>query len=122
MNDTFAYLTGLLIGRHPMAPRISPKKTWEGLFGGLVATVGATALTFHYLLEREYLLGALAGALGVLAATAGDLIESAIKRDLSLKDMGTLLPGHGGMLDRLDSALITAPIFWCVIELLKRFG
>lgn len=122
MNDTFAYLTGLLIGRHPMAPRISPKKTWEGLIGGLVATVGATALTFHFLLEREYLLGALAGALGVLAATAGDLIESAIKRDLSLKDMGTLLPGHGGMLDRLDSALITAPIFWCVIELLKRFG
>lgn len=122
MNDTFAYLTGLLIGRHPMAPKISPKKTWEGFIGGLVATVGATAVTFHYLLEREYLLGALAGALGVLAATAGDLIESAIKRDLSLKDMGTLLPGHGGMLDRLDSALITAPIFWCVIELLKRFG
>ena len=122
MNDTFAYLTGLLIGRHPMAPQISPKKTWEGLIGGFVATVLATALTFHYLLERDYLLGALAGALGVLAATAGDLIESAIKRDLSLKDMGTLLPGHGGMLDRLDSALITAPIFWCVIELLKRFG
>jgi len=122
MNDTFAYLTGLLIGRHPMAPKISPKKTWEGLIGGFVATILATALTFHYLLEREYLLGALAGALGVLAATAGDLIESAIKRDLSLKDMGTLLPGHGGMLDRLDSALITAPIFWCVIELLKRFG
>ena len=122
MNDTFAYLTGLLLGRHALAPKISPKKTWEGLVGGLIATVIATALTFHHLLERDYLLGALAGALGVLAATAGDLIESAIKRDLSLKDMGTLLPGHGGMLDRLDSALITAPIFWCVIELVKRFG
>ena len=75
-----------------------------------------------YLLEQELWIGALAGVVGALAATTGDLIESAIKRDLSLKDMGTLLPGHGGMLDRLDAALITAPVFWCVIELIKRFG
>lgn len=122
VNDTFAYLTGLLIGKHPLASKISPKKTWEGFIGGLVFTSIASALAFNYLLDHHYLIGALAGAVGVAAATVGDLIESAIKRDLALKDMGTLLPGHGGMLDRLDSALITAPIFWCAIELLKRFG
>lgn len=122
LNDTFAYLTGVLIGKHPMAPRISPKKTWEGFFGGLIFTSAGSAFSFFFLLERHYLIGALAGLAGVIAATVGDLIESAIKRDLALKDMGTLLPGHGGMLDRLDSALITAPVFWGVIELIKRFG
>ena len=122
LNDTFAYLTGVLIGKHPMAPKISPKKTWEGFIGGLVFAATGSAFAFHYLLEQELWIGALAGVVGALAATTGDLIESAIKRDLSLKDMGTLLPGHGGMLDRLDAALITAPVFWCVIELIKRFG
>jgi phosphatidate cytidylyltransferase len=122
LNDTFAYLTGVLIGKHPMAPKISPKKTWEGFIGGLVFASSGSALAFNYFLEQELWVGALAGVVGALAATAGDLIESAIKRDLSLKDMGTLLPGHGGMLDRLDAALITAPIFWCIIELIKRFG
>ncbi|NDI10948.1 MAG: phosphatidate cytidylyltransferase [Actinobacteria bacterium] len=122
LNDTFAYLTGVVAGRHPMAPKISPKKTWEGFIGGLVFASAGTALTFNYFLEREYWIGALAGLAGVLAATVGDLIESAIKRDLALKDMGSVLPGHGGMLDRIDSALITAPVFWLIIELLKRFG
>ena len=122
LNDTFAYLTGVLLGKHPLAPSISPKKTWEGFIGGLIFTSAGSALAFHYLLEGELWIGALAGLAGVIAATVGDLIESAIKRDLALKDMGTLLPGHGGMLDRLDSALITAPVFWGVIELFKRFG
>lgn len=122
LNDTFAYLTGVLIGKHPMAPKISPKKTWEGFIGGLLFCSIGTAFTFNYFLEREYWIGALAGIAGVLAATVGDLIESAIKRDLALKDMGSVLPGHGGMLDRIDSALITAPVFWLIIELLKRFG
>lgn len=122
LNDTFAYLTGVLIGKHPMAPKISPKKTWEGFIGGLLFCSIGTALTFDYFLERDYWIGALAGIAGVLAATVGDLIESAIKRDLALKDMGSVLPGHGGMLDRIDSALITAPVFWLIIELIKRFG
>jgi phosphatidate cytidylyltransferase len=122
LNDTFAYLTGVLIGKHPMAPKISPKKTWEGFIGGLLFCSIGTALTFDYFLERDYWIGALAGIAGVLAATVGDLIESAIKRDLALKDMGSVLPGHGGMLDRIDSALITAPVFWLIIEIIKRFG
>jgi phosphatidate cytidylyltransferase len=122
LNDTFAYLTGVILGKHPMAPKISPKKTWEGFIGGLIFTATGSAFAFHYLLEQEPWIGVLAGIAGTLAATVGDLIESAIKRDLSLKDMGTLLPGHGGMLDRLDAALITAPVFWCIIELIKRFG
>jgi len=122
LNDTFAYLTGVLIGKHPMAPKISPKKTWEGFIGGLIFAATGSAFAFNYLLDQELWVGALAGVIGALAATTGDLIESAIKRDLSLKDMGKLLPGHGGMLDRLDAALITAPVFWCIIELIKRFG
>jgi phosphatidate cytidylyltransferase len=122
LNDTFAYLTGVLIGKHSMAPKISPKKTWEGFIGGLIFAATGSAFAFNSLLDQELWVGALAGVIGALAATTGDLIESAIKRDLSLKDMGTLLPGHGGMLDRLDAALITAPVFWCIIELIKRFG
>lgn len=121
-NDTFAYVFGVLFGKHPLAPQISPKKTWEGFIGGLVFAAIGSALAFYYLLDYHPLVGALAGLTGVLAATVGDLMESAIKRDLSIKDMGTLLPGHGGMLDRIDSALITAPVLWCCIELLKRFS
>ena len=121
-NDTFAYVFGVLLGKHPLAPKISPKKTWEGFVGGLIFTSIGSALAFYYLLDHHPAIGALAGFAGVLAATVGDLVESAIKRDLSIKDMGTLLPGHGGMLDRLDSALITAPVIWCCIELLKRFA
>ncbi|MFM8897453.1 MAG: phosphatidate cytidylyltransferase [Actinomycetota bacterium] len=121
-NDTFAYIFGVLLGKHPLAPKISPKKTWEGFVGGLIFTAAGGALSFYYLLDYQPVVGALAGLAAVLAATVGDLVESAIKRDLSIKDMGTLLPGHGGMLDRLDSALITAPVMWCFIELLKRLS
>ena len=121
-NDTFAYVFGVLLGKHPLAPKISPKKTWEGFVGGLIFTAAGGALSFYYLLDYQPAVGALAGLAAVLAATVGDLVESAIKRDLSIKDMGTLLPGHGGMLDRLDSALITAPVMWCFIELLKRLS
>ena len=121
-NDTFAYVFGVQFGKHPLAAKISPKKTWEGFLGGMIFAAIGSALAFYYLLDYHPVMGALAGFAGALAATVGDLVESAIKRDLSIKDMGTLLPGHGGMLDRIDSVLITAPILWCCIELLKRFA
>ena len=120
VNDTFAYIAGVLLGRHKMAPLLSPKKSWEGFFGGLVATVVASAIAFHYLLERSWWVGALMGGFGVLAATFGDLIESAFKRDFGIKDMSSFLPGHGGMLDRLDSATVTAPALWIFLELTRN--
>lgn len=121
-NDTFAYVFGVLLGKHKLAPHISPKKTWEGFIGGLVLTAIGGALAFRYLLEFDARIGAVVGVMGVITATVGDLIESAIKRDLAIKDMGTLLPGHGGMLDRIDSALLTAPALWCALELVKHFN
>ena len=119
VNDTFAYIAGVLLGKHKMAPRLSPKKSWEGFFGGLVATVIALSVAFHYLLERSWWIGALMGLVGVIAATFGDLIESALKRDFGIKDMSSFLPGHGGMLDRLDSATFTAPALWIFLELTR---
>lgn len=119
-NDTFAYLTGLAIGKHTMAPKISPKKTWEGFIGSIIFTTIAGAIAFHYILEAEIWIGALAGLLVVISGTSGDLIESAIKRDLAIKDMGDLLPGHGGVLDRIDSILYAAPALWLALELVRR--
>jgi phosphatidate cytidylyltransferase len=119
VNDTFAYIAGVLLGKHKMAPRLSPKKSWEGFFGGLVATVIASSAAFHYLLERSWWIGAMMGLVGVIAATFGDLIESALKRDFGIKDMSSFLPGHGGMLDRLDSATFTAPALWIFLELTR---
>jgi phosphatidate cytidylyltransferase len=119
VNDTFAYIAGVLLGKHKIALRLSPKKSWEGFFGGLVATVIASSAAFHYLLERSWWIGAMMGLVGVIAATFGDLIESALKRDFGIKDMSTFLPGHGGMLDRLDSATFTAPALWIFLELTR---
>ena len=121
-NDTFAYLTGVLFGKHPLAPKISPKKTIEGLIGSLIFTVIGGSLAFHYIMNSDWWLGALAGVLTVFTATSGDLIESAIKRDMSIKDMGNLLPGHGGVLDRIDSAIFSAPSMYMALELVKRLS
>jgi phosphatidate cytidylyltransferase len=120
-NDTFAYIAGVLIGKHKIAPSISPKKSWEGLIGGAVAAVIGGAAIFHYLFETAWYVGALIGVMTVVTATCGDLIESAIKRDLAIKDMSNLLPGHGGIMDRLDSALFTAPAVWFALELINRY-
>jgi phosphatidate cytidylyltransferase len=120
-NDTFAYLSGVLFGRHYLVPEISPKKTWEGLAGSIVATTVGASLVFHFALHRHWWLGALIGLMAVATATCGDLIESAMKRDLHIKDMSNFLPGHGGILDRLDSILFTAPAVWAVLELVNRY-
>ena len=120
-NDTFAYIFGVLFGKHYLAPHISPKKTWEGLIGSVVACTIGAALVFHFWLDKHWYLGALLGLMGVATATFGDLIESAMKRDLHIKDMGDLLPGHGGILDRIDSVLFTGPTVWFVLELIKHF-
>jgi len=120
-NDTFGYIVGVLIGKHPLVPKISPKKSWEGLIGSLIFTVLGGALAFKYIMGMHWWIGAVVGLMIVFTATCGDLIESAMKRDLALKDMGTLLPGHGGMLDRLDSVLISAPALWLALELVKTW-
>jgi len=120
-NDTFAYIAGVLIGKHKLAPSISPKKSWEGLIGGAIAAVIGGSFIFNSLFETAWFVGALIGLMTVVTATCGDLIESAIKRDLAIKDMSNLLPGHGGIMDRLDSALFTAPAVWFAIELINRY-
>ena len=120
-NDTFGYFVGVLFGKHPLVPTISPKKTWEGLAGSVVFTIIGGCLAFHYIMNMHWWIGIIVGLMIVFTATCGDLIESAMKRDLSLKDMGTLLPGHGGMLDRLDSVVLSAPAMWLALELVKRF-
>ena len=121
-NDTFGYLVGVLFGKHPLVPNISPKKSWEGLVGSITFTSIGGALSFYYILDLQWWIGALVALMIVFTATSGDLIESAMKRDLSLKDMGSLLPGHGGMLDRLDSVLLSAPALYFALELVKRFS
>jgi phosphatidate cytidylyltransferase len=117
-SDIGGYLVGVLIGRHPMAPTISPKKSWEGFAGSVLFCVVGGAAAVHYLLEAAYWKGVVLGFAAVVAATVGDLSESMIKRDLAIKDMGRLLPGHGGIMDRLDSLLVTAPVAWAVLTLL----
>ena len=120
-NDTFGYIVGVLLGKHPLVPKISPKKTWEGLVGSLVFTVIGGCLAFEYIMDMHWWIGIIVGLMIVFTATCGDLIESAMKRDMSLKDMGSLLPGHGGMLDRLDSVVLSAPALWLALELVKHF-
>ena len=114
-SDIGGYFAGITAGRHKMAPSISPKKTWEGFAGSTAACLIAGWLCVTYLLHGHPWQGVLTGAAAVLAATVGDLVESVIKRDLEIKDMGTLLPGHGGVLERLDSLLVAAPVVWFLL-------
>ncbi len=106
--DTGAYATGLSFGKHPMVPSISPKKTWEGFAGSVGAAVLAGVLLALLMLQQPWWVGVILGLTIVFTATVGDLTESLIKRDLGIKDISTWLPGHGGLLDRLDSALPSA--------------
>jgi phosphatidate cytidylyltransferase len=114
-SDIGGYFAGTFFGKHKLAPVISPKKTWEGLGGSLAACLIAGWLCLVFLLHDKYWQGLLLGAAICLAAILGDLVESMIKRDLGIKDMGSLLPGHGGVLDRIDSLLFAAPVAWLLL-------
>lgn len=116
-TDLGGYIAGALFGKHPMAPNISPKKSWEGFFGALVLQVLTGALIWIYIFDEPWLEGVIIGLVMLFAATVGDLIESMIKRDLGVKDMSSLLPGHGGVMDRLDSLVINAFIAWLLFNL-----
>jgi len=114
-SDVGGYAAGILLGHHLMAPAISPKKTWEGFGGSAFACLLGGAITMPTLLSGAVWQGILVGAAVLAAATLGDLAESMMKRDLGIKDMGSLLPGHGGVLDRLDSLLLSAPVVWLLL-------
>lgn len=116
-SDVGGYTAGVLFGRHPMAPTISPKKSWEGFAGSMVAGIVGGALSVSLLLHAHWWLGVPLGAALVVTATGGDLVESLIKRDLGIKDMGNLLPGHGGLMDRMDSLLPSAVVAWLLLSL-----
>ncbi|MCS0604253.1 phosphatidate cytidylyltransferase [Streptomyces sp. LP11] len=118
VSDTGAYAVGWRFGKNKLAPRISPGKTREGLFGAVLFAMVAGALCMRFLIDGgAWWQGLLLGLAVAVSATLGDLGESMIKRDLGIKDMGTLLPGHGGIMDRLDSLLPTAPVVWLLMVL-----
>ncbi|MFF9281109.1 phosphatidate cytidylyltransferase [Streptomyces griseosporeus] len=123
VSDTGAYAVGWRFGKHKLAPRISPGKTREGLLGAVTFAMVAGALCLQFLIDDGvWWQGLLLGLAVAASATLGDLGESMIKRDLGIKDMGTLLPGHGGIMDRLDSLLPTAPVVWLLLVLFVGSG
>ncbi|WP_167003556.1 phosphatidate cytidylyltransferase [Mumia sp. ZJ430] len=117
-SDIFGYAAGYKLGKHPMAPTISPKKSWEGFGGSVAGCVLAGVLCVTFALDGRWWVGVLLGVVAVAMATLGDLSESMIKRDVGIKDMSDLLPGHGGLMDRLDSLLAVAPVCWLVLHFL----
>ena len=118
-SDTGGYAVGSLIGRHPLAPSVSPHKTWEGLLGSTVLACVVGVVGLELLFHGVPLVGVFLGLATVATASIGDLAESLLKRDLELKDMGSLLPGHGGVLDRIDSMLLTAPAVYLILNVLQ---
>ena len=117
-SDIGGYVAGVLFGKHPMAPVISPKKSWEGFAGSLVFCVAAGLALVVYLLDGDWWIGVVLGLIAVVMATLGDLCESVIKRDLGIKDMSQVIPGHGGLMDRLDSLLATIAPIWLLLHYL----
>jgi phosphatidate cytidylyltransferase len=108
VNDVFAYLVGVAIGRHRMCERISPKKSWEGFFGGVIAAIGAGLLCGHLLGGDLLVWGGLAAVVAI-TGVAGDFVESMFKRSAQVKDSGAIMPGHGGFLDRFDALILSIP-------------
>ncbi len=117
LSDTGGYIFGVFLGKHPMAPSVSPKKSWEGFAGSLFATAVGGALLLHFIFDVPWWYGAVFGVAVSAASVLGDLAESLIKRDLGIKDMSTLLPGHGGLMDRLDSILFALPTAYAVLAI-----
>jgi phosphatidate cytidylyltransferase len=116
-SDVGGYAAGVLFGKHLMAPSVSPKKSWEGFAGSVIACAAAGGIFFVKLFDASPVLGVVYGLAVVGTATLGDLGESMVKRDIGVKDMGNLLPGHGGLMDRLDSLLPTAPVAFLLLSL-----
>jgi phosphatidate cytidylyltransferase len=117
-SDIGGFAAGVLFGRHPMAPVISPKKSWEGFAGSAVFCVAVGTAMVVWVLDADWWIGVLLGLIAVVMATLGDLCESVIKRDLGIKDMSQVIPGHGGLMDRLDSLLATIAPIWLLLHYL----
>jgi phosphatidate cytidylyltransferase len=115
-SDTGGYASGVMFGKHPLAPIVSKAKTWEGFAGSVAACSAAGVLFLTLTFHEAWWKGLLFGLAIVVTATLGDLGESVIKRDLGVKDMGTLLPGHGGIMDRLDSLLPCAAVAYLLLS------
>jgi phosphatidate cytidylyltransferase len=122
MSDTGGYIAGVLFGKHPMAPKISPKKSWEGAAGSLILGTTAAICMAIFALHVPFWVGIILGISLVVVGTCGDLIESIIKRDIGIKDMSSFVPGHGGVMDRLDSLLVAAPVAWLIMYLFVPGG
>lgn len=117
-SDTGGYALGAWLGKHPMAPVISPKKTWEGLAGSFLLAGLVGILQVVFVMGQPWWVGLVLAVVVVIFGTAGDLIESMIKRDVGIKDMSSIVPGHGGVMDRLDSTLVAVPAAWLLFVLL----
>ncbi|PIS60624.1 CDP-diglyceride synthetase [Corynebacterium striatum] len=120
-SDTGGYVAGVMFGAHPMAPAVSPKKSWEGFLGSVIFGVITGALSVKLLLHHDAWVGAIMGLGLVFCATLGDLVESQFKRELGIKDMSQILPGHGGLMDRLDGMLPSAMVTWVAVSFLANF-
>ena len=119
-NDVFAYLVGMTFGRHRLCERLSPKKSWEGFFGGLAGAV-VTGLAAAYALDANYWVWGGLALVASLSGVAGDLVEPMFKREAGVKDSGQVIPGHGGVLDRFDALLLSAPYVFLYLLLVGRF-
>ncbi|OFT32460.1 CDP-diglyceride synthetase [Corynebacterium sp. HMSC08C04] len=120
-SDTGGYIAGVMFGSHPMALAVSPKKSWEGFIGSVIFGVVTGALSVKLLLHHDAWVGGLMGLGLVFCATLGDLVESQFKRELGIKDMSQILPGHGGLMDRLDGMLPSAMVTWVAVNFLANF-